>query len=101
LFIDVLPGDKSKKSRFCCRESCFSSDQAPYIMERHWRESQKFQPQDDGRVVMEPQIANLWEVKRWLIEWGADAAVLSLVPLVEDIRKEIRMLRSLEAGVQE
>ena len=54
----------------------FSSDQAPYIMERHWHDSQKFHPQEDGSVIMELQVANLWEVKRWLIGWGADAQLL-------------------------
>ena len=54
----------------------FSPDQSPYIMERHWHDSQKLVPQDDGSVIMELQVGNLWEVKRWLIGWGADAELL-------------------------
>lgn len=54
----------------------FSSDQAPYIMERHWHDSQKFHPQDDGSVIMDLHVANLWEVKRWLFGWGKDAEIL-------------------------
>ncbi|MGB8098557.1 MAG: WYL domain-containing protein [Terracidiphilus sp.] len=54
----------------------FSPNQAPYVMERHWHDSQNFFPQDDGSVIMELQIANLWEAKRWLIGWGADAELV-------------------------
>jgi predicted DNA-binding transcriptional regulator YafY len=68
----------------------FSPDQAPYIMERHWHDSQKFHPQDDGTVVMELQVANLWEVKRWLIGWGADAEVMEPQSLFEQIQEEGR-----------
>jgi proteasome accessory factor B len=55
----------------------FSPDQAPYIMERHWHDSQKLYPQDNGSVILELQVASLWEVKRWLFGWGADAEVLT------------------------
>ncbi len=66
----------------------FSPDQAPYVMERHWHDSQKFIQQDDGGVIMELQVGNLWEVKRWLIGWGADAEVLSPTDLAKEIRME-------------
>jgi predicted DNA-binding transcriptional regulator YafY len=46
-------------------------------MERHWHDSQKFFPQEDGGVVMELQVASLWEVKRWLFGWGNDAEILT------------------------
>lgn len=64
----------------------FSPEQAPYIMERHWHDSQKLFPQTDGGVIMELQVANLWEVKRWLFGWGADAQLLS----PEDLRAELK-----------
>jgi predicted DNA-binding transcriptional regulator YafY len=54
----------------------FSPEQAPYIMERHWHDSQKLVPKEDGSVILELQVGNLWEVKRWLIGWGADAEVV-------------------------
>jgi predicted DNA-binding transcriptional regulator YafY len=76
----------------------FSPEQAPYIMERHWHDSQKLLPQDDGSVIMELQVANLWEVKRWLIGWGADAEVLAPLALTKTLRKELRsMLMTHEA----
>jgi proteasome accessory factor B len=74
----------------------FSSDQAPYVMERHWHDSQKFFPQDDGGVIMQLQIANLWEVKRWLIGWGANAIVVEPERLRNEIERECRFLLASE-----
>ncbi len=76
----------------------FSPDQSPYIVERHWHDSQKLIPQDDGSVIMELQVGNLWEVKRWLIGWGADAEVIEPLTLVQEIDKEIRNLTLLSSG---
>ena len=70
----------------------FSPDQAPYIVERHWHDSQKFLPQDDGGVIMELQVGNLWEVKRWLIGWGADAKVIEPYCLLSEIREECKTI---------
>jgi predicted DNA-binding transcriptional regulator YafY len=66
----------------------FSPDQAPYVMERHWHDSQKFHSQKDGSVIMELQVANLWEVKRWLIGWGADATIIIPSSLIKAIQAE-------------
>ena len=66
----------------------FSPDQAPYIMERHWHDSQKFCPQDDGSLIMELQIGSLWEVKRWLLGWGVDAEVITPIELRKAIKDD-------------
>lgn len=72
----------------------FSSEQAPYIMERHWHDSQRLTPQEDGSVVLELQIGNLWEVRRWLIGWGADGEVLEPAALRDWVTAECEaMLR--------
>lgn len=68
----------------------FSPDQTRYVMERHWHDSQNFHPQDDGSVIMELQIANLWEAKRWLIGWGGSAEVVEPVLLREEIERECK-----------
>lgn len=54
----------------------FSPEQAPYIQERIWHESQKLEPQPDGSVILSLEVASLWEVKRWLYGWGKDAEVI-------------------------
>ncbi len=55
----------------------FSPDQAPYIMERDWHDSQTLELQPDGSVILSLKVASLWEVKRWLFGWGADAEILT------------------------
>jgi predicted DNA-binding transcriptional regulator YafY len=70
----------------------FSPDQAPYVMERHWHDSQKMISQENGGVIMELQVANLWEVKRWLIGWGADATVIEPQDLREQVRCECQLI---------
>ena len=54
----------------------FSPQQAPYIAERIWHESQTIEPQSDGGLILLLRVASLWEVKRWLYGWGADAELL-------------------------
>jgi|SRR6185437_826041 len=61
----------------------FSPEQAPYIAERKWHESQTLEPQPDGSVILLLRVASLWEVKRWLYGWGADATVLEPLRLDE------------------
>jgi predicted DNA-binding transcriptional regulator YafY len=63
----------------------FSPDQAPYIQERTWHPSQKIEKRADGGIELTMSIANLSEVKRWLIGYGSDAQVLG----PEDLRKDI------------
>jgi predicted DNA-binding transcriptional regulator YafY len=70
----------------------FSKEEAPYVMERHWHPSQKFSRQDDGSIVMELQVASLWEVKRWLLGWGAGAKVVEPLELKEAIQQECATL---------
>jgi len=64
----------------------FSADQAAYATERMWHGSQKAFEQGDGSVVLQFSVADLAEVKRWLIGWGAGAEVLE----PDDLRNEIR-----------
>jgi proteasome accessory factor B len=72
----------------------FSPDQAPYVVERHWHDSQKFDTQEDGSVIMEIQVGSLWEVKRWLVGWGADAEVIAPAELRNAIEDDCSELAS-------
>lgn len=74
----------------------FSPNQAPYILERHWHDSENFRLRDDGSLIMELQVGNLWEVKRWLIGWGADAEILAPVSLIEEVHNEIERMRFVD-----
>ena len=41
-------------------------------------------------------VANLWEVKRWLIGYGADAEVLRPTDLAKDIEEECAKLLNIK-----
>jgi predicted DNA-binding transcriptional regulator YafY len=72
----------------------FSRKQAPYVQERTWHPSQKIEKRPDGSVDLIMQVGNLWEIKRWLIVWGADARVLQPKELAKEIENECaRLLR--------
>lgn len=70
----------------------FSPEQAPYVVERIWHESQKFKAQPDGSVILSLSVASLFEVKRWLLGWGADAEVLEPQALRESCSVEFRSI---------
>jgi predicted DNA-binding transcriptional regulator YafY len=73
----------------------FSADQAPYIQERTWHPSQKIEKRADGSIYLTLHVADLWEVKRWLIGYGADALVLEPKELAKEIQEECaRILRA-------
>jgi len=66
----------------------FSPSQAPYIRERTWHASQKIEAEPDGSVVLTLVVRDLWEVKRWLIGFGAEAEVLEPRELGTDVANE-------------
>jgi predicted DNA-binding transcriptional regulator YafY len=72
----------------------FEANEAPFAIERTWHPSQKVCKEESGSVVLEFKVADLKEVKRWLIGWGAGAEVLEPVELAEDVAKECRSVVS-------
>ena len=66
----------------------FSPAQAPYIKERTWHPSQQIETEDDGSIVLTLRVADLDEVKRWLIGFGAEATVLEPDELAGEIVQE-------------
>ena len=54
----------------------FSRQQAPYVRERTWHPSQSIVDGRRGGIVLKLKVADLGEIKRWLIGFGADALVL-------------------------
>ena len=70
----------------------FSTAQAPYIRERTWHPGQKIETEGDGSIILTLHVADLDEVKRWLIGFGAEAAVLSPEELQMEIADECRRM---------
>ena len=63
----------------------FSAEQAPFVTERTWHSSQKVTPEDDGSVILEMDVADLDEVKRWLMGFGGSSEVIE----PPDLRKRV------------
>jgi predicted DNA-binding transcriptional regulator YafY len=70
----------------------FSPSQAPYIKERTWHPTQHIETEHEGSVVLSLKVADLEEVKRWLIGFGAEACVIAPSQLREDIAVECQRL---------
>jgi predicted DNA-binding transcriptional regulator YafY len=64
----------------------FSKRVAGYIQERNWHPSQKTDPQPDGSLIMELEVAGTEEIKHWLLRWSGDAEVLA----PDQLRAELR-----------
>lgn len=65
----------------------FGPEQAPYVREREWQDDQQLEECDDGAVVLSFSTNHLWEVRSWILSWGAGATVLEppeLVSLVQE-----------------
>jgi len=68
----------------------FSPSQAPYIRERTWHASQRIETEPDGSIILTLKVADLGEVKRWLIGFGAEAEILHPKELRNEIGQELQ-----------
>jgi predicted DNA-binding transcriptional regulator YafY len=72
----------------------FDKDHAPYILEREWHPSQEITSNADGTLVLSMTTSHLFEVKQWILSWGAGATVISPESLRNEVRDELK--RSFE-----
>lgn len=70
----------------------FSADQARYIKERRWAPRQQVTDQPDGSVILELETSGRWDVKRWILSFGADAELLEPKDLREEIAADLKVL---------
>lgn len=70
----------------------FSPWQAGFIKERTWHPSQQIETCDDGGVILTLHVADLGEVKRWLMGFGAEADVLAPTELRREIAAECSII---------
>ncbi len=62
---------------------------ARWVGEKIWHESQKVTKLHDGSLEMSFWVAGLDEIKRWLLSFGPEAAVLEPEKLREMLRKDL------------
>ena len=70
----------------------FSKKQAPYIQERIWHPSQKIEVQDDGSIIITFHAGSEYEIKRWVLQFGADAQVIEPKSLQKEIIAELEAM---------
>ena len=70
----------------------FAPAVARYVSESNWHESQKLTEQKDGGVVVEFQLSDTEEVKRWIMSFGQHAVVVEPGSLRDEIVAEMNSL---------
>lgn len=83
--LSIFAGEKPERVRIR-----FSARAARWILERRWHESQKVEPQPDGSVILELEVAPTLEVVRWVLAHGEDAEALEPPALVEEVERHLR-----------
>lgn len=71
-------------------EVVFSPDQAKYIKERRFSPQQEVIDNPDGSITLKMNTSGWFDVKKWLLGFGAEAVVLRPEGLREEIAQEIR-----------
>jgi predicted DNA-binding transcriptional regulator YafY len=71
----------------------FAPRQARWIRERRWHRSARVQDAIDGGCVLRMRAAGLGAVKRWVLQFGAEAEVLKPASLRRELVGELEMAR--------
>lgn len=70
----------------------FSAGQAPYIRERQWAQEQKITKRKDGSIVLWLKTSGWYDVKKWVLSFGAEARVLEPANLQDKIKNEVEKM---------
>ena len=65
----------------------FKRNAAPYIQERTWHHSQTLEPASGGEVILSLRVGIAYELKQWILGFGADVKVLEPSELAAEIAK--------------
>ena len=68
----------------------FDTQQARYMRERRWHESQQIEELEGGGLILRFSTGGLGEVKRWVMQYGGHAEVLEPEELREAVEEEVR-----------
>ena len=67
----------------------FAPRQARWIRERRWHKSARVQEELNGGLVLHLKIAETSEIKRWVLQFGAEAEVLKPASLRRAVAEEL------------
>jgi len=70
----------------------FTKSAAPWVLERTWHPKQKVKRHRDGSLTLSFPAPALYEVKRWVLSWGAEAEVVGPKSLVQEIVQETLLM---------
>lgn len=76
-------------------ELLFSAKQAPWIKERLWHPQQVLQEADDGKLYYKVRVTGLGEIKRWVLQYGAEVEVLKPLELRASIMREVEEMQNM------
>lgn len=76
----------------------FTPDVARYVQEHHWHETQTLTPHPDGSVTLQMQLAQLEEVKSWILSFGPHAEIEAPAELRDLIAQDIAALAKRYGG---
>ncbi|MGZ0657614.1 helix-turn-helix transcriptional regulator [Coraliomargarita sp. W4R53] len=65
----------------------FDAWAAQLIQEKDWHPTQTIKELDDGRIEFRIELADLFEIERWILGWGAHAKVIGPAKLRNSVRK--------------
>jgi len=60
---------------------------AQLIQEKEWHPAQEVKELGDGRIELQIELADLFEVERWILSWGSHAKVLAPAKLKKSVRQ--------------
>lgn len=67
----------------------FSAVQARYIQERQWAKERKITKRKDGSIVLWMKASGWYDVKKWILPFGAEAELLDTEALRRDIMGDL------------
>jgi predicted DNA-binding transcriptional regulator YafY len=69
----------------------FSPEQAPYIKELEWTEGCSIEEKSDGSIILSIETAGAYELKRWVMSFGASARLIEPESLQKELLNELEM----------
>jgi predicted DNA-binding transcriptional regulator YafY len=76
----------------------FAARQARWIRERRWHGSARIQEEMGGGLVLHLKVAETCEIKRWVMQYGQEAEVLTPASLRRTVQEELQAAVKLYRG---